>query len=131
MYEFHGWFTLSDSTRETNSDRVMEVVRELEEVAASFVWPNVLIELQMLNGEGFLTVTGRLNRRREESTAVWELIELAAKRLPGSAGLVYERDDEATEPPGGNAYKVTVLTRGRFTVRKDPFLSPCNPVIED
>lgn len=46
-------------------------------------------------------------------------------------GLIYERDDETTEPPGQNAYRVTVVARGRLSVRDDPFLSPNVPVIED
>ncbi|TWP52366.1 hypothetical protein FKR81_11845 [Lentzea tibetensis] len=43
---------------------------------------------------------------------------------------MYERDDELLDPPGGNEFKVTVLARGTLAVKEDPFLSPCNPVIE-
>jgi hypothetical protein len=34
-------------------------------------------------------------------------------------------------PYGPNAYQVKVMTRGQLTERQNPFLSPCNPVIED
>jgi len=51
--------------------------------------------------------------------------------LPASYGLLYERDDEARDWPGPNAFKVTVIARGTAAERFDPFLSPCNPVIED
>lgn len=131
MYAFHGWFDLASSPYEDDSNRVLEVMGELRAVAAGFDWPNLVVEIRMLNGSGFLGVTGRFNRRRAESVAIWNLIKYAAEQLPGSSGLAYERDDETTDPPGPNAYKVTVLARGVLSVREDPFLSPCNPVVED
>ena len=39
--------------------------------------------------------------------------------------------NEMPDPPGPNAFRVRVLARGRIVERSDPFLSPCNPVIED
>lgn len=35
-----------------------------------------------------------------------------------------------TEPPGPNAYRVTIMTRGVLQVRDDSFFSPNVPVIE-
>ncbi|HXT38297.1 MAG TPA: Imm7 family immunity protein [Chloroflexota bacterium] len=53
------------------------------------------------------------------------------ERLPGSWGLLYERDDETTAPPGPNAFRVRLLARGQIKEGTDPFLSPCRPTIED
>lgn len=75
-----------------------------------------------------------LIKRREAMPAIREMedtIDFVRTRLPGSWGLLYERDDETTLPPGPNAFRVTVLARGELSVRSDPFLSPCIPVIED
>ena len=59
------------------------------------------------------------------------LIVRVTSDLPASSGLLYERDDEAPDWPGQNAFKVTVIARGATLERFDPFLSPCSPVIED
>ena len=59
------------------------------------------------------------------------LIARVNSDLPASSGLLYERDDETGDWPGQNAFKVTVIARGATLERFDPFLSPCNPVIED
>jgi hypothetical protein len=58
-------------------------------------------------------------------------LAIIGRRLPGSFGLIYERDDEMPDPPGTNAFRVRVMARGKLTERQDPFLSPVNPVIED
>jgi hypothetical protein len=131
VYAFHGWLDLASSPYEDDTERVLEVMSELEAMSAAFDWPNLLVEIRMLNGTGFLGVTGRFNRRRVEAIEIWKLVRYAAERLPGSSGLIYERDDETADPPGPNAHKVTVLARGVFHVREDSFLSPCNPVVED
>ncbi|WP_084506113.1 Imm7 family immunity protein [Amycolatopsis sp. ATCC 39116] len=36
-------------------------------------------------------------------------LRFVSRRLPGSYGLLYERDDEIRIPPGPNAFRVTVL----------------------
>jgi hypothetical protein len=84
-----------------------------------------------LNGQWFLTVTVFANRRRDEGAFVDYVIGFLRARLPGSWGLLYERDDEMPDPPGPNNYRVSVLARGQLPVRGDPFLSPCRPTIED
>ena len=58
-------------------------------------------------------------------------VAVASRKLPGSWGLIYERDDEMLDPPGPNAFRVRVLARGTIVERPDSFLSPCNPIIED
>ena len=59
------------------------------------------------------------------------LLSTVAERLPGSWGIVYQRDDEMPQPIGPNRYRVRVTTRGRLQEHADPFLSPIKPVIED
>jgi hypothetical protein len=58
-------------------------------------------------------------------------LDIISAKLPGSYGLVYEKDDERVEPPGGNACLTRVMARGRLTVQEDHYLSPVNPTISD
>jgi len=110
MHEFHAWIGLSESTEESDLGGLQDAV----------------VELQY-----FVTAEGMVNRRREEGERLDLFLAIIARKLPGSWGLIYERDDEMPDPPGPNAFRVRVLARGRIVERPDPFLSPCNPVIED
>ena len=107
------------------------VVDELQELVADSKWHDAVFELRNLNGQYFLIADGLVNRRREEGERLDLFIAIIARKLPGSWGLIYERDDEMADPPGPNAFRVRVLARGRVAERRDPFLSPCNPIIED
>jgi hypothetical protein len=132
MYELHGWFGLAESTDEDDDlGQLADTVRHIEELIASSTLSNVVAQVQMLNGQYFLLITGFPNRRRGDAVLIDDIIELVRQRLPGSWGLLYERDDEMEGPPGPNAFRVTVLARGTLSRRLDPFLSPCAPTIED
>lgn len=134
MYEAHLWLGLREDTyeeefesRDVKVARLAEFVREQEALGL----PTMKAELFPLNGTYYLTVTVDANRRRDEAQWIADLIGWVASDLPGSWGLLYERDDETPDWPGPNAFKVTVIARGTGAERFDPFLSPCNPVIED
>jgi len=131
MHEFHAWIGLSESTDESDLGGLQDAVRELQELAADSEWHDAVFEVRNLNGQYFVTAEGMVNRRREEGERLDLFLAVIARKLPGSWGLIYERDDEMPDPPGPNAFRVRVLARGRIVERPDPFLSPCNPVIED
>jgi len=131
MYEFHAWFGLAESTGEDDAERLKPLVEELQLLLTKFERPTASAELIPLNGTYYLTLTGDANRRRDEAAALEEILAFVTERLPGSWGLGYERDDEMQSPPGPNAFRVRVLARGRVEERSDPFLSPCQPTIED
>jgi Immunity protein 7 len=131
MHEFHAWIGLSESTEESDLGGLQDAVDELQELAADSQWHDAIFEIRNLNGQYFMTADGMVNRRREEGERLDLFIATIARKLPGSWGLIYERDDEMSDPPGSNAFRVRVLARGRIVERPDPFLSPCNPVIED
>lgn len=131
MYEFHGWLGLAESTEESEISRLQPIIDELRTLLAGFVWPNVKVALLLLNGTYFLTITANVNRRRSEAAQIEKVIHFISERLPGSWGLLYERDDETTAPPGPNAFRVRTVARGRVEEHTDPFLSPCRPTIED
>lgn len=131
MYEIHGWFGLAESTEESDRGGLVSIVERIRHDLAEHTWPSLATSLNALNGQYVLTVSANPNRRRDEVEFVHDLVEFVRAKLPGSWGILYERDDEAQQPPGPNAYKVTVLARGRLTEHADPFLSPVNPTIED
>jgi hypothetical protein len=131
MHEFHAWIGLSESTEESDQGHLRQVVDELREMVADSKWHDAIFELRNLNGQYFLTADGYVNRRREEGERLDLFLEIIARKLPGSWGLIYERDDEMPDPPGPNAFRVRMLARGKIGECRDPFLSPCNPVIED
>ncbi|MBP2323274.1 hypothetical protein JOF56_003659 [Kibdelosporangium banguiense] len=134
MYQFHGWFQLRDTVEDTFDGTPLEDgVDGLRTVVAEFDGSlNAVAEIQALNGEYYLWINGSTNRRRfpGEAATVDDVLAFLAEHLPGSYGLMYERDDEMTEPPGGNAFRVRRLARGVVTEHDDPFLSPANPTIE-
>jgi hypothetical protein len=131
MHEFHAWIGLAQSTVEDDDELLEEAVSEVKDLVSRSTWHDAAFQVRNLNEQYFLTATGLVNRRREEGRRLDELLATVACLLPGSWGLVYERGDETTDPPGSNAFLVRVIARGVITEKVDPFLSPCNPVIED
>lgn len=131
MHEFHAWIGLSESTEESDLGGLQNAVGELQQLAADSKWHDAFFEVRNLNGQYFVTAEGMVNRRREEGERLDLFLAIIARKLPGSWGLIYERDDEMPDPPGSNAFRVRVVARGRIAEHPDPFLSPCNPVIED
>jgi Immunity protein 7 len=131
MHEFHAWAGLSQSTEESDLGNLEEIVEELQELAADSKWHDAVFEIRNLNGQYFFRADGMINRRREEGERLDLFLSLIARKLPGSWGLVYDRDDEMPKPFGSNSFRVRVLARGKISEQQDPFLSPNNPVIED
>lgn len=131
MYEFHGWFGLAESTEESDVGGLDAAVDELRSRLGELNWQTTVADLSILNGQYYLTLTGLINRRRDEAVDVDEILQFIATRLVGSWGLLYERSHDIPVPPGSGAFRVRVLTRGSIRQHLDPFLSPVNPNIED
>jgi Immunity protein 7 len=131
MHEFHAWIKLAESAEESDLGQLTEKVIEVRDLAADSDYRDAVFEVKGLNGAYFFSATGLINHRRDESDRLELFLAVISRRLPGSFGLVYERDDETPDPPGPNAFRVRVIARGKISERQDPFLSPCNPVIED
>jgi hypothetical protein len=132
MYEFHGWFELSESAEESDLGTLAEGVEQLHAVIDALTWPTSAAILRNFNGSHVLNVDGLVNRRRSEADELDGLLDHVGKRFPGSYGLIYDRSDNDPGFPGGpNAFRVRVMARGQLTTQQDPFLSPVQPVIED
>ena len=131
MHEFHAWVGLSSSAIEDEGPTTKAVVERLRAMIATHKWHDASFTIENHNGQFFLLAIGFVNRRRDEGRLLDALLDEVSKSLPGSWGLVYERDDEMPAPPGPNAFRVRVVSRGAILEQTDPFLSPCRPRIED
>lgn len=131
MYEFHGWFTVAESTEEADTGTLDDGVAGLRARVSEIDWATAGAELVVYNGMYVLLVNGLINRRRDEAAELEQLLADVASRFPGSSGILYERSDDMESPPGTNAFRVRVMARGVIVTRLDPFLSPCRPTIED
>jgi hypothetical protein len=131
VWNLDAWLELRDPAAGSGEpDAVAAVVREL---AAWFGWDdlfNIRIHGELLRDRHVLTAAA-LTNHRDSRTELWdELLGEVVRRLPGSYGLVYERDDETDDPPGRNAFRVRVVAGGTVEERPDPFLSPAVPVVD-
>lgn len=131
MYELHGWFGLADSPYESDTGSLQPLLNELGTLLAGFELTNAHVALLPLNGAYFLTVTALTNHKDSRAEAIEQIVCFIYQRLPGSYSLLYEWNDETDDPPGHNAFRVRVITRGQVVDHTDPFLSPRCPTIED
>ncbi|EMF02196.1 hypothetical protein J7W19_03650 [Streptomyces mobaraensis NBRC 13819 = DSM 40847] len=131
MYEFHGWFGISESPEESDSGSLEAGIVQLRSFIEDVDWATGEARLSQHNGEYFVFINGLMNRRRDEAEEIDQLLRHIATRFPGSWGLLYERSADMDDPPGQGAFRVRVMARGEVQIRLDPFLSPVNPLIED
>ncbi|MFJ8543320.1 Imm7 family immunity protein [Streptomyces sp. NPDC093586] len=132
MYEFHGWFGVSEGPYEDDSQSLRAGVEELRARIDAVQWSSSRkVVLDVFNGLHVVTATGQTNRIGYEAGRLDELVAYIARRFPGSWGLLYDRSDEGDIPNADNAFRVRVMRRGAVEERLDPFLSPCDPVIEN
>ena len=130
MYMAHGWCSLADNTYEADAGHLEGLVGELRVLVEAVRWSSLVFDLRRVNGFWVLNLTCCSNRERGEAAVVDDVLTWIATRLPGSYGLVFDRDDDLPEPYG-NQHRVRVIARGLVIERPDPFLSPARPVIED
>lgn len=132
MYEFHGWFGISEDPYEDDLASLRAGVEELRARIEGVDWgSSCRVRLDVLNGLPVVTAAGQTNHKGYEAGQLDELVAYIARRFPGSWGLLHDRSDEGDIPNADNAFRVRVLRRGTVEERLDPFLSPCDPVIED
>lgn len=86
MYEFHGWFSLEESTLEPNEGEIANALVDMRPLLEQFEPHRSSAEVRPLNGEYFLTVNGLLNREIDEARTLDDLLAFLAARLPGSWG---------------------------------------------
>lgn len=130
LFDFHGWITIQESTSEVDEGNLESIVQDLKEHIAGLEWNQSMLQLHAVNGSYRIIIDGLTNRKSKEAHDIIELLEQIGKVAPGSYGLIHLRDDENLQGLD-NEFKVLVLARGKVNVKKDTFLSPCIPIIED
>lgn len=131
MYEFHGWVGLSESVRHYSDGGLMGAIEEVGPFLGRLQGDSAIAEVRGLNGVFYLVFHGNRNHRDGLDLDIDALLNFVAERLPGSWGLVYDRDDQDHDSPFANMFRVKVLARGVVAIREDPFLSPVIPTIKD
>jgi Immunity protein 7 len=135
VFEFHGWFNISESAHFIEKDETTLIAREIKKHIAALGWGNgennVHIDILGMNGSFILRLSGVKNHRGVIYDEVDQLLNWIVKLAPGSYGLLYWRDDEGDTPAGPDNFQVKVMSRGQIVTRFDPFLSPFFPVVED
>ena len=125
MYEFHGWATISlpedlDECYEEVSEKIKKWVNKLNKI------DNCVFDLRVNNGEYHVWTAGCKNRRIVIEEELLNFYRFIGQIAPCSYGLLYVLDHGVDQE-----FKVYVLVRGQLLERRDPFLSPFFPVIED
>ncbi|GAA1544001.1 Imm7 family immunity protein [Kribbella lupini] len=132
MHEVNLWFCLQEAGDDWEFAEVREKALRIEQLITGFDAHTIKADFRILNGKYYVTLTCFANRPRAHELGIIDsLVSEVVHLLPGSYGLIYERDDERTDFPGHDAFKVTVLARGKLSVRVDPFLSPVSLVVDD
>lgn len=130
MFELHGWVTL----RETSSisfdeeENISLLVESIRIEIAKLCWFKP--EIKAKNGEYFIEFTIFCNRINPQVLEVFKLYKKIGQIAKGSYGLIYLYNDEDTHGKE-NMFQVFSMVRGVVDEKRDPFLSPIIPTLED
>ena len=136
IFEYHGWITLKgDSSIDEDEDdkfdlQFREVLPLIEERLLQSVVSNGLIDSRWVNGTKYVTLNGYHNHESKTTEMLLDFYRYVAEKAIGSYGLLYIYDDEDLRGED-NEFQVYVLAKGQIQKRKDPFLSPFIPTVED
>jgi hypothetical protein len=130
MIDINGWVVLSNTIDgETHYGSLNEQLSHLNDYLMSLGNFNQVFAFNEVNHNHVLNITIAHNHDLGYTDMIEELLNKVAERLVGSYGLVYIWNDEDLE--NYNNFVVYKLARGQVRKESDPFLSPCNPTIED
>lgn len=130
MYEFHGWITIQVTASKAEQEQLEAIIPKIQLKIMEYAWGSGLLSLNAACGCYYLHVGGFTKEKGPEADEILSLYRYIGEIAPGSYGLLYSRDDENQEGED-NEFRVLVLARGQLKEQRDPFLSPCIPVIED
>jgi ribulose bisphosphate carboxylase small subunit len=125
MYEWHGWATLRKTAAvdyyDDLDEKTLAQVRAL--LAKSDSQLNETADLRPANGDWHVWLAGRHNHHDQEVVPLFRAI---AETTPGSYGVLYVFDDEASD-----GWDRWVMRRGGVTLHPDEDLSPHIGMVED
>jgi hypothetical protein len=130
MVQLHAWATIRESyVADNEDDNIETIIKQIKK----FVHQNDLddwVVLKFFNGTPYLSITMDRNRFTDSVKSVLNLYEYIGQIANGSYGLIYLHDDEDKHGMD-NAFQVFVLARGILNKKRDDFLSPLIPMVED
>ena len=129
MFDYHGWVTLRDHATAddgvTLADATLKAVQGLLR-SADLNNDFQTADVRAANGFWHVWLAGCRNHRNEPVLAAWRTL---AQLAPGSYGVLYVQDDE--DPEHDNHWLQHIMARGGLKVRRDKYLSPVVPVLQD
>lgn len=131
MYEFHGWLALAETPHDIDDGRLDDKIARLQSLLDTLALSPSIARIVLHNGRRTLSLHAYPNRRRTEAEHLRRVLDHVVESLPGSYGIVYERDEQHELPHGRGLFSVLVVKKGRWQAAPDPFLSPNVPEIED
>jgi hypothetical protein len=128
MFEFHGWAVIRYHTHDTDLNEQRRSVDAVRSLARSHQHAPLISSFAHNGCEG-LSWHGTHNRRG----GAWalELLKQIGSIAPGSYGVLYVLDDEASAREERNGFGIWVLRRGEVSKHADELLSPFVPRCED
>jgi len=130
MILFNGWIEISDNPSEMDFDKMNNsIIPKIEEMIKTHQYDNQSIELKRYNYAYFLIIGGGHNHDVGYSSDLKRLMIDIGELTPGSYGIVYVRFPE--DDKLYNEFQVYKLAKGKFSIEKDTYLSPCVPIIEN
>ena len=130
MFEYHGWITIQESTSEVDEGNLTNLIEDIKDEIAKRFTSSGFIDLRAINGSYHLCLSGFTNHKAQEEKDIISLFSYVGERVPGSYGLLYMRDDEDING-FDNEFIVYTLFRGSISLRRDIYLSPVIPTVED
>jgi hypothetical protein len=105
-----------------------DIIKRIKKRILELEGTNEFYDLRQLNGAYHLTIMADHNHRDEK---IIDFFRWIADISVGSFGLLYVLDDEDIKRNNENKFKVWRMKKGQIDELDDPFLSPCNPTIEE
>lgn len=131
MVELHAWALIRESfSTDSEEDNIERVVDSLSCEIRKLRMDDKQLRIDFCNGEAVVTATKLTNHFSDDVKGILHFFQRIACVAPGSYGLLYLYNDEDTDG-FENAFQVFVLSKGSFTLHRDPFLSPYIPTVED
>jgi len=132
MYEFHGWITIRESFNNDDDwdSNIEELIEKVKEKLEKSELGNGLTDIRSVNGSEFVVMSGFYNHGNGVTDKLLDFYKFVSEAAVGSYGLLYVHDDE-DENGEDNEFQVFVLAKGKLEKKKDAYLSPFIPVVEE
>ena len=131
MVELHGWAMIRESfSADSEEDNIEGIADSLSHEIRKLRIDDKQLRIDFCNGEAVVTATKLANHFSDDVKGILHFFQRIACVAPGSYGLLYLYNDEDTDG-FDNAFHVFVLSKGSFTLHRDPFLSPYIPTVEE